>query len=85
MMTMIGRFRVTGITGVTMVVLSCFARATGRRSSRIRLPPVDQWKTAVLAGDAAALSTCTARPGPSGRHGKGRQRFLHRNELLDRA
>lgn len=57
MMTMIGRFRVTGITGVTMVVFSCCALAqVAADATASAFAPLDQWKTAILAGDATALS-----------------------------
>src|SRR5258705_10505464 len=53
-MTMIGRFRLAAITGFTIAALSCCALAQVDASS---FAPLDQWKTAVVAGDAAGLSS----------------------------
>jgi hypothetical protein len=57
-MITIGKFRIAVITGVTLAVLSGCALAqvaTGADASAFA--PLDQWKTAVLAGKAAGLSS----------------------------
>jgi hypothetical protein len=57
-MITIGKFRIAVITGVTLAVLSGCALAqvaTGADASPFA--PLDQWKTAVLAGKAAGLSS----------------------------
>jgi hypothetical protein len=53
-----GQFRLAAITAVTTAALSCccFAQAAASTDASA-FAPLDQWKTAVLAGDAAGLSS----------------------------
>ena len=53
-----GQFRLAAITGVTIAALSwCALAQVAAGTDALAFPPLDQWKTAVLAGDAAGLSS----------------------------
>jgi thioredoxin 1 len=52
------QFRLAAITGVAIAALSCCALAqVAAVTDASAFPPLDQWKTAVLAGDAGGLSS----------------------------
>jgi hypothetical protein len=57
-MIAIGKSRLAVITGVTLAVLSgCALAQVAAGADASAFAPLDQWKTAVLAGDAAGLSS----------------------------
>ena len=57
MMMTTGQFRLAAIMLVTIAALSCCTLAQVAGTDASAFAPLDQWKTAVLAGDAAGLSS----------------------------